>query len=198
MCSFFGLTAAGQFSASEFLKKYETKFFEAINPRLSLLRLVRKGVIPEDVVSVINTSTTMDAREVLYHHLTHYASVDALKKYCEEAIDAEGYPKMQSLGRKMMEELQQGGGWSCVLTCVWAHVRVCVCVCVCVCVRVCRCGICTPHVLYVPAYEMGLPLSCGPHPTPPTPHTSHRLYPCLHSFTPPTDGDTLPLLTHSS
>ena len=128
VCSFVGLTAATEFSASEFITKYETEFFEFVDPRLSLLRLVRKGVITEDVKSDITTS---HAREVLYRHLAHHANVDTLKEYCEVAIDAEGYPKMQSLGRKMMEELQQEGLWSCV----------CVCVCVCVCRCVCRCGI---------------------------------------------------------
>ena len=131
-CSFVGLTAATQFSASEFLKKYETKFFEVVDPRLSLFRLVRKGIITEDVKSDINTPNTKDAREVLYHHLAHHANVDTLREYCEVAIDAEGYPKMQSLGRKMMEELEQGG-WSelcahlCVRTCVGDGVCVCVC-----------------------------------------------------------------------
>ena len=110
VCSFFGLTAATQFAALDFLKKYETEFFEVVDPRLSLLRLVRKGVITEAVKSDINTSNTKDAREVLYHHLAHHANVDTLKEYCEVAIDAEGYPKIQSLGRKMMEEQQ--GGWS--------------------------------------------------------------------------------------
>ena len=109
MCLFVGPTAATQFSASEFLLKHETEFFEVVNPRLSLLRLVRKGVITEDVKSDINTSNTKDAREVLYHHLAHHANVDTLREYCEVAIDAEGYPKMQSLGRKMMKELPQGG-----------------------------------------------------------------------------------------
>ena len=131
MCSFVGLTAATQFSASEFLKKYETEFFEVVNPKLSLLRLFRKGVITEGVKSDINTSNTKDAREVLYHHLAHDANVDTLREYCEVAIDAEGYPNMQSLGRKMMEELEQGG-WSelCAHLCWWGHVCVCVCVCV--------------------------------------------------------------------
>ena len=151
MCSFVGLTAATQFSASKFLQKHETEFFEVVDPRLSLLRLVRKGVITEDVKSDIKTSNTKDAREVLYHHLAHHAHVDTLREYCEVAIDAEGYPKMQSLGRKMMEELPQGG-WSelCAHRCMCVRVRVCVCVCVCVrvcvcvhvCVYVCVCGIC--------------------------------------------------------
>ena len=96
---------------SEFLKKYETEFFEVGNPRLSLLRLVRKGVITHDVESVINTSNTDNAREVLYHHLAHHADVDTLREYCKVAINTEGYPTMQSLGRKMMEELKQAG-WS--------------------------------------------------------------------------------------
>ena len=132
----------------EFLKNYETEFFEVVDPRLSLLRLVRKGVITEDVKSDINTSNTKDAREVLYRHLAHHANVDTLKEYCEVAIDAEGYPKMQSLGRKMMDELQQGG-WSklCFLS-VWGACTcvcvVCVCVCMlCVCVWcVCVCVVC--------------------------------------------------------
>ena len=139
VCSFVGLTADTQFSASEFLKRHETEFFEVVHPRLSLFRLVRKGVITEGVKSNINTSDTKDAREVLYCHLAHHANVETLKEYCEVAIDAEGHPKMQSLGRKMMEELQQGG-WSelCAHLC-GGHV----CVCVRACVRV------NPFLLYV-------------------------------------------------
>ena len=76
MCSFVGLTAARQFAASEFLQKYETECFEVVDPRLSLLRLVRKGVITEDVMSDINTSNTKDECEALYHHLAHHANVD--------------------------------------------------------------------------------------------------------------------------
>ena len=68
----------------------------------------------------------MCIRDRLYRHLAHHANVDTLKEYCEVAIDAEGYPRMQSLGRKMMEELQQEGLW-----------ELCVCVCVCMCVCVC-------------------------------------------------------------
>ena len=102
-------TAATEFSASEFLKNYETEVFEVIKPRLSLLRLVRKGVITKGVKSNIDTSNTDNAREVLYHHLAHHAYVDTLEEYLRVAIAAEGYPKMQSLGRTMMEKLKQRG-----------------------------------------------------------------------------------------
>ena len=125
MCSFVGLTAASEFSVLEFLKKHETEFFEVVDPRLSLLKLLRKGVITEDVRLSIYTSNTDDAREVLYHHLAHHSNVDTLKEYLRVAIAADGYPKMQSLGRKMMEELEQGG---------WSKLYACVCVCACVCV----------------------------------------------------------------
>ena len=40
VCSFVGLNAATQFSASEFLKKHETEFFEVVDPRLSLFKHV--------------------------------------------------------------------------------------------------------------------------------------------------------------
>ncbi len=129
MCSFVGLTAASEFSASEFLKKHETEFFEVVDPRLSLPMLLRKGVITEDVRLSIYTSNTDDAREVLYHHLAHHANVDTLKEYLRVAIAADGYPKMQSLGRMIMEELDQGG---------WLKLYACVCVCACMCV----CGVC--------------------------------------------------------
>ena len=121
--SFVGLfvyNAATPFSVSEFLRKHETEFFSVIDARLSLLRLKRKGVISQDVETRINAATDKDAQEILYDHMTRNANVDALKEYCEVAIDADGFPNMQALGRKMKEELQQGqlGGAVCVPMCV--------------------------------------------------------------------------------
>ena len=116
--------AATPLSVAEFLRKHETEFFSVVNPRLSLLRLKRKGVISEDVRSHINSATyEVDAQEILFAHLMHHANVDALMSYCEVAIGAEGYPNMQSLGRKMKEELQQGwlvGEWLCVYN-MWQY-----------------------------------------------------------------------------
>ena len=97
--------AAVSLSVSEFLKEHETEFFEVVNPRQSLLRLIRKGVITEDVKSSIDASNTKDALEFLYDHLKHYGSVNTLLEYCEMAIDADGLPNMQSFGRRMKEEL---------------------------------------------------------------------------------------------
>ena len=107
MCSIPSFNAAAPFPVTEFLEKHETEFFSVVNARLSLLRLKRKGVITQNIVSCINAATNEeDAQEILYEHLMHHADVDTLMKYCEVAIAAEGYPKMQSLGRKMKEELE--------------------------------------------------------------------------------------------
>ena len=118
MCWILLYNAATPFSVTEFLEKHETEFFSVVNPRLSLKRLKRKGVISEGVESRINSATNkVDAQEILFAHLMHHADVDALMRYCEVAIEADGYPNMQSLGRKMKEELQQGwlvGEWLCV------------------------------------------------------------------------------------
>ena len=55
----------------------------------------------------INAATNEeDAQEILYEHLANHADVVTLMRYFEVIIAANGYPKMQSLGRKMMEELQ--------------------------------------------------------------------------------------------
>ena len=110
ICWTFLHNAAAPFSVSEFLKKHETEFFEVVNPKLSLLTLIRKGVITEDVESsIIKTSNTKDAQEILHRHLTHHANVDTLRMYCEVAIDAHGFPNMQALGSRMKEELPQRG-----------------------------------------------------------------------------------------
>ena len=102
-------SVAAPLSVSEFLKKHETEFFTVVNPKQSLLRLIHRGVITEDVKSSIDTSNTKDALEILYDHLKRYGSVNTLLEYCEMAIDAHGLPNMQSFGRRMKEELQQGG-----------------------------------------------------------------------------------------
>ena len=92
---------------TELLQKHETEFFSVVNARLSLRRLKRLEVITEDIMSLINSATNEeDAQEILYEHLLHHADVDTLMKYCEVAIAAEGYPRMQSLGRKMKEVLK--------------------------------------------------------------------------------------------
>ena len=89
------------------LEKYEENFFQCVNAKLHLCKLTRKGVITETFKEEIESANDDDAREILFGHLKCNADVATLKKYLKVAIAADGYPNMQSLGKKMMEELPQ-------------------------------------------------------------------------------------------
>ena len=94
------------------------EFFTVVDPRVSLRGLVRKGVITQDICARIDAAYgDNDAREILYYHLQRHANVDTLREYCEVAMSAYGFPRMQALGRKMMEELPLEG-WLELSTCV--------------------------------------------------------------------------------
>ena len=94
---------------SEVLEKYEDTFFEVVNAKYNLLKLKRKGVITQDIERRISATNDDEGREILYDHLKHHGSVDTLSEFCKVAIAADGYPNMQKLGEKMMQELTQGG-----------------------------------------------------------------------------------------
>ena len=105
------LPAASPFSASQFLKTYEDEFVEVVIAKQSLLKLKHKGVISPNVKASIERANEEDAKYLLFEHLEKNATVDTLREYCKVAIAADGYPRMQELGRKMMESLPLGG-WS--------------------------------------------------------------------------------------
>ena len=101
--------AAASFPVTKFLEKHETKFYSVVNPRFSLMRLKRKGVISDDVESRIKAAANVqDAQDILYVHLMQHADVDILMKYFEVVSSAADNPAMEAFGRKVKEELQQG------------------------------------------------------------------------------------------
>ena len=93
----------------EVLTKYEDEFFQVVNAKYNLLKLVRKGVIPQDIASRISATNDDEDREILYDHFKRHGSVDTLREYCKVATAANGYPNMQKLAEKIMQELPQGG-----------------------------------------------------------------------------------------
>ena len=127
--------------------KYEDEFFQVVNAKYNLLKLVRKGVINQDIASRISAANDDEGREILYHHLRHYSSVDTLREYCKVAIAANGYPNMQKLAEKIMPELPQGGWFQLSMRlceeCVFGYEAVHVCICAHLCVYECMC---TTHV----------------------------------------------------
>ena len=92
-------------SVQTILKSHEEEFFECVNAKHNVLKLKRKGVISPSVLASINDKTDEEAQEILYDHLLNHATVDSLREWCEWAIAAQGYPKMQELGQKMKDEL---------------------------------------------------------------------------------------------
>ena len=105
----FALPAASPFSVSRFLETYEGEFLEVVHPKLSLLKLNHKGVISSDVRTAIESANDEDAKDILFEHLQRHATVDTLKVYCDVAIAANGFPRMQEIGKKMMDALPPKG-----------------------------------------------------------------------------------------
>ena len=99
----FLLPAASSFSASQFLKTYENEFVAVVHAKQSLSRLKFKGVISEDVKASIERANEEDAKYLLLEHLEKNATVGMLKEYCNVAIAADAFPRMQELGRKMIK-----------------------------------------------------------------------------------------------
>ena len=111
LCTFlnFSLPAASPFSVSRFLETYEDDFLEVVNPRLRLRKLIREGVISSDIKTAIESTNDEDAKDILFEHLQKNATVGTLRVYCDVAIAANGFPRMQELGKKMMDALPPGG-----------------------------------------------------------------------------------------
>ena len=104
------LPAASPFSASQFLKTFEDEFVDVVNAKQSLLKLRHKGVISQAVrASIEATKDEEDAKYLLLEHLEKNATVDTLREYCKVAIAADGYSRMQELGRKMINALPPEG-----------------------------------------------------------------------------------------
>ena len=131
----FLLPAASLFSVSQFLETYEGEFLEVVNPRLSLRKLIREGVISSDVKAAIESANDEDAKDILFEHLQKNATVEALRVYCKVAIAANGFPKMQELGRNIIDGLSCGG-WLAL----WFHNG---CMSLCWLVQVCNFCVCS-------------------------------------------------------
>ena len=134
----FMITSDPPFSVPRFLETYEDEFVEIVDPKHSLPKLKHKGVISQCVRTDIESASDEDAKYILLEHLRKYATLHTLRLYCEVAIAANGYPRMQELGRRMMAALPPGGWldlWLCMCECGLVCVHVCV---LCVCVHVCE------------------------------------------------------------
>ena len=97
-------------AVSQVLEKYEDEFFEVVDAKKpNLLKLKRKKEITADLISKIESADEENAKEILFDHLKSNSDMASLREYCKVAIAADGYPKMQNLGKKMLSELPPKG-----------------------------------------------------------------------------------------
>ena len=117
----------------EVLEEYEDEFFQVVHAKYNLLKMVRKNVITQDIARRILATNDDEGREILYDHLKQHSSVHTLREFCEMAIEADGYPNMQRLAKRMARELARDGWFT------YLCISLCACVCVYMCVLACMC-----------------------------------------------------------
>ena len=96
-------------AVSQVLGKHEEDFFDVVNAKYNLLRLKRKKVITDSLHMEIEKADDETAKELLFQHLCSNADLVALKEYCKTIVAAHAFPKMQSLGAKMLKDLPPEG-----------------------------------------------------------------------------------------
>ena len=110
LCCAFPFDSADQPLESRALSRYEEHFIEVVAANEIAPGLYRRKVIPQSIMKQMKESNSdKDSRELLFDHLKQHGDVGSLKGFCEEAILADGYPKMQNLGHDMKAMLEQDG-----------------------------------------------------------------------------------------
>ena len=90
---------------SQVLEKHKEEFFEIVDAKCNLARLVRRGVISYNLLLRIESTDSENAKELLYHHLYHNADV-SLREYCKMVMATVAVPEdMQELAKKLLQEL---------------------------------------------------------------------------------------------
>ena len=59
-------------AVSHVLEKYEDEFYKVVDSKINLLRLKRKKVITEGLISKIENADGENAKEILFDHLKCY------------------------------------------------------------------------------------------------------------------------------
>ena len=105
------------YAVSQVLEKHEAEFFDVVDPKRRLYWLKRKKVIPDNLFMGIESSDCEKAKELLFEHLHKNANVATLREYCKVIVTLDAFPKMQMLGKKILDDLLPEGllRWCCVL-----------------------------------------------------------------------------------
>ena len=115
--SMFILTAVTFPSAVQILEKHQERFISDMHAKDIAVTLQLKGVIPEEIATVIaNAHSKKKANEALYGHLHSQASEDDLKCLFQLCSEEKGYSRMNAFGEDMLGELEQIGKLALALT----------------------------------------------------------------------------------
>ena len=89
----------------EVFQKYEDKFLGNVDTHAIAKLLEIKKVIPGDLCFKLERTGNDEATEMLFLHMKDHGSLETVRSLCDVMIGKEGYPKMNSLGRDMKEDL---------------------------------------------------------------------------------------------
>ena len=64
-----------------------------------------KKVIPRGLCFELERTSNDKATEMLFLHMRDHGSLETVRSLCDVMISKEGYPKMNSLGQDMKEDL---------------------------------------------------------------------------------------------
>ena len=94
-----------KFECKEFFQKYEDKFLGSVNTHAIAKLLAIKKVIPGDLCFELEKTGNDKATEILFLHMRDHGLLETVHSLCDVMIGKEGYPKMNSLGQDMQEDL---------------------------------------------------------------------------------------------
>ena len=94
-----------KFDCKEFFEKYQDRFLERVNARAIAGLLEIKKVIPGLLHFKLNGTHNEEATQMLYLHMRDHGSLETVHSLCDVMIGKEGFPRMNSLGQDMKEDL---------------------------------------------------------------------------------------------
>ena len=103
---FHPLFVVRKFHCEEFFQKFENTFLGSINTHAIAGLLEIKKVIPGDLCFELEKTGNDKATEMLYLHMRDHGSLETVHSLCDVMISKEGFPKMNSLGQDMKNDLQ--------------------------------------------------------------------------------------------
>ena len=97
------------YAAEQVLDDFRQRFITNLDAEAVIFDLKHYGIISDgDLTSVRKIDSATQQNQLLHFCLTRKCTKDALLKVCGILIECKGNPKMNSLGRELMQRLAKG------------------------------------------------------------------------------------------